>query len=644
LKSLNLVVLGVFLTVSSIAPSFGSVDARTPRPIVAANENRVPAGTLTDHVLHLSLEALWGKWYPDGPRGAFAPIQSFAEMGKAPQIPGPLIRVPLNTVVVVSVRNSIPGTQLTMHGLVSRPALGDRPFTVAYGQTRVVRFRAGAQGTFLYWGSTTGNSFINRFGSDSQLNGAIVVDPAGTNPRTASDRIFMVSVWDNVHDAKGNPNFDFILETINGRSWPYTERLSYLQGATVHWRLLNGSFEAHPLHLHGFFFTVDSRGDGIADNAYAPSDRDTRVTELIEPGHTFSMTWHATRAGNWLFHCHITYHVMPHVPIAEMLSGKEGKSYLDTGVAGFSHRAHMGGLILALTVRPKGRLAADPPFAESRRLGLIVEPGADDRPDAPSLRYVLEDGRQTIVSPGQIGPPIVLNRGVSVAIDVTNHLQEPTAVHWHGIELQDSYYDGVMGWSGQGNHVAPMIMPGETFEVQMTPPRAGTFIYHTHLDDLYQLRGGLAGPLIVLNPGERFDPNTDHIFIMSIAPKLSDLLKVLVNGVFQPEPLVVQAGVRQRLRFINITTFWTNEVVSISSRNRVAQWIPIAVDGAGIPDTRRSPQPAVDTVTVGQTRDYEFTPQRGDFLLQIWPDPSVPPVDIPVHALFVRPSLTRELR
>jgi manganese oxidase len=632
LNAVNLVVVGAFLTASSIAASSAAVERPTPSPVIAANDNRVPAGVLTGRELHLSLDALWGKWYPDGPQGAFAPIQAFAESGEAPQIPGPLIRVPLNTVIVVRVRNSIPGTRLTMHGLVSRPALDDRPFTVAYGQTRIVRIRAGSQGTFLYWGSTSGSSFSNRFGADSQLNGAIVVDPGRTNPRTASDRIFMVTVWDNIHDAKGNPNFDFILETINGRSWPYTERLSYPQGATVHWRLINGSFESHPLHLHGFFFTVDSRGDGIADNRYAASDRDTRVTELIEPGHTFSMTWHATRPGDWLFHCHITYHVMAHVPIAEMLSGKEGTSYLDSGVTGFSHRAHMGGLILGITVQPKGH-AADPPAAVSRRIALIVEPGPNDRPDAPSLKYVLQEGQQSISEPGAIGPPIVLNRGVSVAIDVTNHLQEPTAVHWHGIELQDSYYDGVMGWSGQGKRLAPMIMPGETFEAVMTPPRAGTFIYHTHMDDLYQLRGGLAGPLIVLNPGEQFDPKTDHIFTMTIAPKLADLFKVMINGVFQPDPLVVQAGVRQRLRFINVTTFWTNEVVSISSQGRVVQWLPIAVDGAEIRAARRSLQSAVDTVTVGQTRDYEFTPQRGDFLLQIWPDASVSPVNILVHAM-----------
>ena len=36
-----------------------------------------------------------------------------------------------------------------------------------------------------------------------------------------------------------------------------------------------------------------------------------------------------------------------------------------------------------------------------------------------------------------------------MSIMVVNHLTEPTAVHWHGIELE-SYFDGVAGFSGAG--------------------------------------------------------------------------------------------------------------------------------------------------------------------------------------------------
>jgi len=600
-------------------------------PAIRANDNRLAAGQLVGHELHLSLDAGWGRWYPDGPNGAAAPMQAFAETGETPQIPSPLIRVPVGTVVVVRVRNSISGSRLTVHGLMDRPAPRDRPFDVPFGQTRVIRFRAGAAGTYYYWASTTGGSLARHFGLDSQLSGAIVVDPPNSSERKPHDRIFVIGQWINVRNARGAPDFNYELDVINGRPWPYTERLSYAQGATVRWRWVNTSQGAHPLHLHGFYFRVDSRGDGVADTIYRrDADRDRRVTELIEPGHTFSMTWQATRAGNWLFHCHLTYHTMGHLPIADMLRGQPKIS--DSEDDDFLRHAGMGGLILGISIHsPKGRVIAEPPV--SRRLGLQVEAAPDDRPDAPSFRYVLDEGGKTTTEPGAVGPPIVLTRGVSVAIDVTNRLKEPTAVHWHGMELQNSYYDGVAGYSGEGDRVAPMIAPGQIFEVRMVPPRAGTFIYHTHMDDVYQLRGGLAGPLIVLEPGEKFDPSTDHIFTITTTHRLADAGKIFVNGAFQPPPLIVRAGVRQRLRFINMTTFWTNAIVSLSSGNRTLRWQPVAVDGADLPLARRTAESAVETVTIGETRDFAFTPTRGDLLLQVWPDASVPMVTIPVHAI-----------
>jgi FtsP/CotA-like multicopper oxidase with cupredoxin domain len=593
-------------------------------PTIASNDNRVPAGHVVGHELHLSIDAVWGRWYPDGRRGESAPIQAFEQVGRAPQNPGPVIRVVRGTLVVLSVRNSIRGTRLTMHGLMDRPALRDRSFLVPFGQTRVVRFRAGAVGTYLYWGSTTGQAINARFGDDSQLNGALVVDPPNVASLASHDRILVIAQWINVRGAHGQPNFAYELDTINGLAWPHTERLSYAVGQTVRWRLIDGSFSGHPMHLHGFFFTIDSRGDGTADTIYRPADRDRRVTELIEPGHTLTMSWKAARAGHWLFHCHIPYHTMAHLPIADMVKRSFKPSDAMPGAA-------MGGLIVGISVHGPTQTISERSIAQ--RIQLVVEQRRDSTKDTPSFRYVLKKNGTTVSEPGAIGPPIVLTHGVPVAIDVLNELSEPTSVHWHGMELQDSYYDGVAGFSGEGKHRASLIAPGKTFEARMIPPRAGTFIYHTHRDDVYQLRGGLAGPLIVLEPGQRFDPTTDHIYMLTIPSASADILKILVNGTFAPPPLVVRAGVRQRLRFINLTTFWTNAMISISSGGRTIAWQPLAVDGAELPLARRTLQSAVDTVTIGQTRDYTFTPKRGNLLLQIWPDPTQPPVNIPVQSL-----------
>ena len=94
-----------------------------------------------------------------------------------------------------------------------------------------------------------------------------------------------------------------------------------------------------------------------------------------------------------------------------------------------------------------------------------------------------------------------------------NELPEATAIHWHGIEL-DSYYDGVPGWGGDGVSTTPAIEPGGRFVARFTPPRAGTFIYHTHSHDLRQLASGLYGAIVVVDPAQAFDATRDHVVVL----------------------------------------------------------------------------------------------------------------------------------
>ena len=598
-----------------------------------ANDNRVASGTMAGNELHVSLDAREAVWHPDGDNNPGVPIETFAETGKAPQIPGPLIRVRLGTIIVARVHNSIAGSTLAMHGMVDRPTYHDRAVQIPFGAAKVIRFRAGAIGTFYYWGATTAAKTIHRrFGADSQLSGALVVDPSRSSSAT-KDRIFVIGQWINVRNKDGSPNFTYELDVINGRAWPHTERLRYDRNSVVRWRLINTSLGYHPLHLHGFFFSVNSRGDGLADNVYGNDEKNEEVTELIQPGRTFTMTWHADRPGNWLFHCHFPYHTVRHLPIATLVARKPITD--DEYENDYVRHAGMGGLILAVMVRAPNDAVktTDPPIAQ--RIHLRVERAADDKPDAPSFRYVIQKGSDPISEPGAVGPPIVLTRGVHTAIDVTNGLAEPTAVHWHGIEVTDSYYDGVANYSGYGDRLAPMIDPGETFEAQMTPPRAGTFIYHTHMNDIWQLRAGLAGPLIVLEPGTTFDAKSDHVFTITTTHALADDLQINVNGTFSPAPITCHVGVLQRLRFINMTTFWDSAIISLSTANHTVKWRPLQVDGAYVSLKRRVNESAVNTITIGQTRDFTFMPAKpGDLQLQFWPDRTVPNiVTVPIHVV-----------
>ncbi len=135
---------------------------------------------------------------------------------------------------------------------------------------------------------------------------------------------------------------------INGRSWPWTERFDLLQGDTIYWRWLNPTPNAHPMHLHGFFYDVTSRGSWAADTVLERGPRQV-VTETMLPGSTFAMRWVAERPGNWLFHCHFAFHV------SHFLSFRKIPDPEDADPPGvLEHSASsMRGLILGLHVRER---------------------------------------------------------------------------------------------------------------------------------------------------------------------------------------------------------------------------------------------------------------------------------------------------
>ena len=114
--------------------------------------------------------------------------------------------------------------------------------------------------------------------------------------------------------------------------------------------------------------------------------------------------------------------------------------------------------------------------------------------------------------------------------------------------------------------VQSAVEPGESFDYEFTVPDAGTFWYHTHVNETEQLERGLYGPLVVRGPGE---PALDGDRVLML-----DDLKLdadgqlspfgddhelhegregdirLVNGLQEPE-LEIAAGQIERWRIVN---------------------------------------------------------------------------------------------
>jgi FtsP/CotA-like multicopper oxidase with cupredoxin domain len=188
---------------------------------------------------------------------------------------------------------------------------------------------------------------------------------------------------------------------------------------------------------------------------------------------------------------------------------------------GHEHHASAGmtGMVLGVSVLPRpGTLSVRPKSASvmPRKMTLVLRSDPHRFGDAPAFGFQLADrhgGASTSVPVSVPGPLLVLKRGEPVEITLVNELPEATAIHWHGMEL-DSYYDGVHGFGGMGPRVTPLVEPGDAFVVRFTPPRAGTFMYHTHFHDHRQLTSGLYGGMLVVEPDDMFDEATDHVFVL----------------------------------------------------------------------------------------------------------------------------------
>jgi hypothetical protein len=151
---------------------------------------------------------------------------------------------------------------------------------------------------------------------------------------------------------------------------------------------------------------------------------------------------------------------------------------------------------------------------------------------------------------------------------VHNHADVAVGVHLHGLELE-SWADGVPGWSGTPDAARPAIQPGATFTVRVTPPRAGTFMYHAHSEPGHQLALGLYGAFIVLEPGQTWDPERDRLFLLgSLGP--GDDPPTAVNGEHAPGPIDLRAGSTYRLRFMHISPSDGKRVRLLSNEQAVA--------------------------------------------------------------------------
>ena len=605
-------------------------------PMVTINDNRTPAGRFENGTLTLALDIVEAAWQPEGENDPVVPVLAFAERGRAPAVPGPLLRAPIGTNVRLTLRNRSDSAIMLSGFRPWRPA-GEDTVHVAAGATRELAFRLDSIGTFFYWGVLNGlSNWRERDWLDSQLTGAVVVDPAATPFGNAPDRIWVVTEWFLPY--RDRP-FESAL-VFNGKAWPHTERITLIQNDSVHWRLINAAAVPHPMHLHGFYFRVTHRGGERADTTIAVVRQPLQNVQIMGMGGTMRISFVPTTPGNWVFHCHFADHVSDHVSLA----GSPGAfvpaaaSGVAPATASHAHDAGPGGhdmrgLVLGLTVTPAPDYR-EPRITERRTLRLFAQKQANRLPGRrEAFGFMLQQGdsappRDVVQLPG---PVLELRRGEPVRIIVTNNLDQPTGVHWHGLEIE-SFPDGVPGISGMGDRIMPPIAPGKSFAAEFTPPRSGTFPYHAHMHEILQIGSGMYGALIVTDTPR--DTTHDHVIVAggggpgAFAKQINSF--VLVNGRVEPRPIHMTVGEPNRIRLVSIHG---EEILHfrLGTDSTVADWQAIAKDGADLPPALQVRGRARAALGPGETADFVFVPAHvGRMTLEVFGRSGVSRVALPI--------------
>lgn len=620
--------MSLHATLCVLSAAFVAVSGPSRRalPVIQPNPNIERAGVLRDGVLTVSLEAKESLWQPADSEHSAMTIEAFAETGKAPVIPGPMVRVAAGTEIRLAVHNSftLPLTLLVPAGVRGAPngRMMDS-IVVAPGATGVLTTRATTPGNYVYRG-TLSTPMTRGTHLTGLLGGAIVIDAVGTS--RPPDRVFvMMETADSVANvcadtATQNPfavcgDIGRVIYTINGRSWPNTQRIHALAGDTLHWRVINASNDLHPMHLHGFYYRVDQFDGPNADLQGRPFPGQMVVTQLLSAFSAMSMTWSPDRPGNWLFHCHFALHLQPD----SVLAPRDDHEMRD-----------MAGLVIGTIVgeRPGVQVAGEP--VAKRRIRLIAVEDSDTaaerrRTIVPPMHFVIEEHGRRIAAGPDFSPELDLVKGEPVAITIVNRLPEPTSVHWHGVEVEDSYVDGVPGFSGSGNHLSPAIAPGDSFVARFTPTRAGTFMYHAHVDELREQLAGLEGALIVRDKAADSSTDDHVLFLKSSRLDERPATTLEINGREHPDTIVLHVGRATRLRLINLSTHHITAAPTFrleamdEARPRQGEpsafrWQLVAKDGADVPDVARASRPARQVIAMGETYDFEYTPERAGML------------------------------
>ena len=226
------------------------------------------------------------------------------------QSPGPTIEAVEGDRVRLFVTNRLPEhTTIHWHGQLLPAGMdgvgGLNQPQIKPGETYVYEFQLRKSGTFMY--HPHADEMVQMA---MGMMGFFVVHPRDPNQyRVDRDFVFLINAYDidpGSHTPKIATMTEFNMWSWNSRVFPGIDPLVVRQGDRVRIRIGNLTMTNHPIHLHGYDFSVTCTDGGWVP----PSARWPEVTIDVPVGAMRAFEFVADAPGDWAFHCHKSHHAM----------------------------------------------------------------------------------------------------------------------------------------------------------------------------------------------------------------------------------------------------------------------------------------------------------------------------------------------
>jgi hypothetical protein len=294
--------------------------------------------------------------------------------------PGPTIEVTEGDRLRILFENRLPEpTTIHWHGLEVPIEMDGVPAIsqplVYPGERYTYEFTVRQNGTFFYHTHMAMQEMLG-------LLGFFIIHPRQAyRPLVQKDFGIVLQEW-AVLPANTVPNtlsMEFNWLTFNGKAGPAATPMLVKQGERVRIRLINIGMDHHPIHLHGFQFTVTGTEAGrVPESAWYRQN-----TVLVGVAQARDIEFDAVYPGDWMLHCHLPHHMMNGMvsmvgPMAHWAHG----SQVQTGKGMEEGMGIMRGSALSEENAPgfgrgMGMAAAERPVST------LVGPGSHEAPGQP---------------------------------------------------------------------------------------------------------------------------------------------------------------------------------------------------------------------------------------------------------------------